>query len=475
MDGGDQQATYAVDRRIVLTRRWDELVEEVRRLGRVEQVPHLADFLRPPTAASLTVAAREGAVVVLNLSEDRSDALLLVGESVRSLPLPLVTPVEVTARATAYLNCLRALETAGWNLQRAMVPFTRGDRKRRVFRRVATARQSLSDARDAAERELVDLTAWLWDAIARPVLDDLGHCGPAVPGDPLPRLWWCPTGLLALLPLHAAGHHAEEEGEEYPAVLDRVVSSYTPTVRALIAARDRSSPPHADGLTESPGMLFVAPEPDGLPRLPAHEADQDSLRSVFGHRLTSLRGEEATVDAVLAALKRHPRAHFSSHAAQRLDSPGDGGIALRDGLLTVHNLVEERFAGEFAFLSACQTALGSVQLADEAITLAAALHFAGFRHVIGTLWSVQDTAASVITRDFYTAGAPGARAGGPDAGKSSGAGFDTADAARRLHWAVREMRERDRVRARQRQVRRGGTQSDHLRLTSWVPFIHIGP
>ncbi|MFD6420992.1 CHAT domain-containing protein [Streptomyces sp. NPDC060198] len=475
MDGGEQRPAHAVDQRIALTRRWDELVEEVRQLGRARQVPYLADFLRPPTAASLTVAAREGAVAVLNLSEDRSDALLLVDDSVRSLPLPLVTPDEVTSRATAYLDCLKALETAGWNLQRAMVPFTRGDRKRRVFARIARARRSLSDARDKAERELAGLTAWLWDAIARPVLDDLGHCGPAAPGDPLPRLWWCPTGLLALLPLHAAGRHSEEEGEEYRTVLDRVVSSYTPTVRALISARGRPRPPDAAGRADSPDMLFVAPEPEGLPRLPAHEADQESLRSAFGHRLTSLRGEEATVEAVLAALGRHPRAHFSSHAAQRLDSPGHGGIALRDGLLTVHDLVKERFTGEFAFLSACQTAVGGVQLADEAITLAAALHFAGFRHVIGTLWSVQDSAASVITRDFYTAGAPGDRAAEPGAGETSGPGFDPADAAQRLHRAVREMRERDRALARQRQERRGGTQSDHLRLTTWVPFIHIGP
>lgn len=119
--------------------------------------------------------------------------------------------------------------------------------------------------------------------------------------------------------------------------------------------------------------------------------------------------------------------------------------------------------------------MGGVGLADESITLAAALHFAGFRHVIGTLWSVQDSAASVITRDFYAAGAREARVAGTGGEEVPGPGFDPADAARRLHHAVRAMRERDRVRARQRQERRGGTRSDHLRLTTWVPFIHIGP
>jgi CHAT domain-containing protein len=46
--------------------------------------------------------------------------------------------------------------------------------------------------------------------------------------------------------------------------------------------------------------------------------------------------------------------------------------------------------GEFVFLSACKTAIGGVHILDEAITLAAALQHAGWRHVIATLWSVLD-------------------------------------------------------------------------------------
>jgi hypothetical protein len=42
-------------------------------------------------------------------------------------------------------------------------------------------------------------------------------------------MWWVPTGNLSYLPLHAAGRDDE-------CVLDRVVSSYTPTVRSLLAS-----------------------------------------------------------------------------------------------------------------------------------------------------------------------------------------------------------------------------------------------
>jgi CHAT domain-containing protein len=41
-----------------------------------------------------------------------------------------------------------------------------------------------------------------------------------------------------------------------------------------------------------------------------------------------------------------------------------------------------------AFLSACQTASGSIYHLNEAIHLAAAMEFLGYRHVIATMWAV---------------------------------------------------------------------------------------
>jgi hypothetical protein len=74
----------------------------------------------------------------------------------------------------------------------------------------------------------------------------------------------CPTwrarcarehGLLGLLPLHAAGYHTEQPppGQARRTVIDRVVSSYAPTVRALRYARQEPG-----GDTPSHGPLIVA-------------------------------------------------------------------------------------------------------------------------------------------------------------------------------------------------------------------------
>ncbi|MFE5807805.1 CHAT domain-containing protein [Streptomyces sp. NPDC056491] len=458
MDEDDRRGADPVDRRVALSREWDRLVGEVRELGRARGIPELAGFLDPPRAASLTAASRDGAVVVVNISRLRCDALLITESGVRGLPLPGVTADAVEERTVAYVAALRALEQAGRELQAANGRFDGGDRSPEVFYRVSAARVALSAARTAAESELDAVTGWLWDGICGPVLDALGHTGSPAAGAPLPRLWWCPTGLLDLLPLHAAGHHGEIVDGPPRTVLDRVVSSYTPTVRALLTARARpgaAATGNGDGSGDEVGrMLFVAPEPVGLPPLQSIDADREALAGRFGERLTRLEGPDATSEAVLAELHRHPWVHFSSHAGQDMNDPGLGTVALREDGLTVHDLAQRSYSAEFAFLSACQTAVGGIELIDEAITLASALHIAGFRHVIGTLWSVYDGATADITREFYANGAT--PAGGP--GPARAADFDPADAARHLHRAVRAMRDRDRS-----------------TLTTWVHFVHIGP
>ena len=70
------------------------------------------------------------------------------------------------------------------------------------------------------------------------------------------------------------------------------------------------------------------------------------------------------------------------------------------------------------------------RLLDEAIHIASAFQLAGFRHVIGTLWEINDGAALEIARRFY---------GGLS---SPGCTFDADLAADALHNAIRAQRDR---------------------------------
>jgi len=53
-------------------------------------------------------------------------------------------------------------------------------------------------------------------------------------------VWWVGSGLLNMLPIHASGYHDSSPPET---ALDRVISSYAPSVKSLAYARTRPTGP----------------------------------------------------------------------------------------------------------------------------------------------------------------------------------------------------------------------------------------
>ena len=148
---------------------------------------------------------------------------------------------------------------------------------------------------------------WIEDTLTGPVLAALGHIATPADGQPWPRVWWCPVGILAYLPLHAAGHHlaADHEADRaHPrAVLDRVVSSYTATVRGLAYARGQHPDPAANET-----LIIAVPDAPGPPPLDGVTAEADALADLIpGAHLLA----RPTRDTVLEALPGHPVAHFA--------------------------------------------------------------------------------------------------------------------------------------------------------------------
>jgi hypothetical protein len=69
--------------------------------------------------------------------------------------------------------------------------------------------------------------------------------------------------------------------------------------------------------------------------------------------------------------------------------------------VTVADITARQFHGDYAGLAACKTAVGGVDLLDEAITLAAALHYTGYRHVIAALWSIETSTSAAVFEALY--------------------------------------------------------------------------
>jgi hypothetical protein len=272
-DMSDAQADISrmVDRRMELAREWDELVEQVRKLEGFE------DFLRPPRLETLLPAAANGPVVVVNVSRLRCDALIVTATGVQAEELPSLSIEAVRQRTTDYLRVLQNVDQAFNAFHLARQRFDDGDHTPDAIRQYTAAKQILHASLRDREEMLRAVMEWLWDEIADPVLTILGFHDTPAPGQPWPRLWWCPTGPLTLLPLHAAGYHATTDETPRRTVLDRVASSYTPTLSALLEAMRGRETDSADQR-----MLVVAlPEtPDQIP-LAEVARERDLLATLF--------------------------------------------------------------------------------------------------------------------------------------------------------------------------------------------------
>ncbi|WP_212990956.1 CHAT domain-containing protein [Actinoplanes auranticolor] len=376
-----------------LNRSWDELMTRIRAQA------GLHDFLLPPPIERLRDQARHGPVVCVVAHRDHGSALIVTnspGEPVVVVNLPLLSLAAVDDRVAA--------------LHRAQ--------------RSATGPGSAAERRQA-QQDVLRVLEWLWEAAADPILTALGRTGPPAEGESWPRLWWCPVGPCTLLPLHAAGRHA---GGGDDTVLDRVVSSYTTTIRALTHARRTGSRPYR----KVSALVVSVPEPPGAAPLPGATAEADLVARLLPGT-TILRSPDH--GAVTAALPRHDITHFACHGIADLLSPTESRLLLRDHLerpLTVTAISGMHLdRGELAYLSACSVTHTTADHADEAVHLTAAFQLAGYLAVVGTLWPVNDRAAALIAEGFYThLTAPGRT------------GPDPAAAAAALHQAVHAHRAR---------------------------------
>jgi len=115
-----------------------------------------------------------------------------------------------------------------------------------------------------------------------------------------------------------------------------------------------------------------------------------------------LKHQEATVEAVLSALPHYNILHLSCHGTANLNEPLTSGLAMRDGLLSLRDLLDLKLDGiRLAVLSACETGLPGIELADEVISLPTGLLQAGVAGVAASLWAVSDLSTMLLLTRFY--------------------------------------------------------------------------
>jgi CHAT domain-containing protein len=333
---------------------WSGVVEEIRK------IEGFSRFLLPPVFADLQEAARDGPIIVLIASKSSCDAIIITHAQP---PTTIHLPTDFK-KLTTLVHALRE----------------------------AIGKDASPKGKQTA---LIKHLRKLWDDAICPVVENLGAF--ARRGS---RIWWCPTSLFNFFPLHAAGEY-RADGKS---LSQQYISSYTPSLTALMRARrihDRSlSVPFAAigqncpaGHSSESTLKFVEPELELvrslLPNPPA----------VF---FTKIMSVDATKSRALCAMQDNTWLHFACHGTQHYEKPFMSAFLMRDQPLSLLDITQMDLSlHHFAFLSACETAVGDSATPDEVIHLAAGLQFAGVKSVIGTLWKVTDATVQRLLEAFY--------------------------------------------------------------------------
>ncbi|KAG2148950.1 CHAT domain-containing protein [Suillus clintonianus] len=327
-----------------LVEEWNKVVEEIR------NIDGFCRFLLPPLFSDLQDAARDGPIVVLIASHVKSscDAIIIPHKQP-----PITIKLHISLEKLYHLV---------FKLQRASQPQAAPNPPKAAPTPTPTPKPAPIVTNSALMKALTEL----WDDVVRPAVDNLGGFAP--PGS---RIWWCPTGAFDFFPLHAAG--AYRQGGQLAEVMTNPCQNHPA------------------------GHSFT---------LECVEPELELVRSLLPPpptvSFTKITSVEATKSRALDALRDNTWLHFSCHGTQNYTEPFNSAFLMRDQPLSLLDIAQMDLSRhEFAFISACETAVGDYRTPDEVIHLAASLQFAGVQSVVGTLWEVNDSTVQRLVEAFY--------------------------------------------------------------------------
>jgi CHAT domain-containing protein len=134
-----------------------------------------------------------------------------------------------------------------------------------------------------------------------------------------------------------------------------------------------------------------------------------STAKMIGKNSTVLMGDDATEAAFKAKpLDQFKIIHLALHASANTTSPDKSALVFRsdpasreDGVLQGREIIDFRLNADLVILSACDTAVGQIYGGEGTINLVRSWLFAGARSVVATLWSVDDSFAKSLMKEFY--------------------------------------------------------------------------
>ncbi|KAH0539149.1 hypothetical protein FGG08_004321 [Glutinoglossum americanum] len=386
----------------------------------IQQLPGFGQFHKGLTAKQMQSCSTEGSIVVVNVTDLRSDAIIITADVFKVLPLASLS----VHQAKDWIN--QDLTTTSSS--------NRG-RKNKVY---------------------LQFLSWLWRESVKPVLDELHYYGEPS-AENLPRVWWIGTGLASSFPFHSAGDISVEPTEN---ACYRVISSYTPTLKALQYARYHAGTGIPSRHDPRKIVIITMPKTPGASNLPGTGAERSEIIAATGSSVSVKTLEYPDVVSATAQLQECNIAHFACHGVSDPADPSRSGLILqtartadeepRQDILGVREVSQAHLLrAEIAYLSACSTAQNqAIRLQDEVLHVVSGFQVAGFRHVVGCLWPSDDKVCVEIAKSFYS-----------ELNQGGTMSYDDRATALALHKAVVKVR-------RSNEYRR--------RPLLWAQYVHFG-
>lgn len=208
-----------------------------------------------------------------------------------------------------------------------------------------------------------------------------------------------PHGPLHYYPLHLLGEVQQPLAKQWKV-------SYLPNLYLLVSRRGQPSvQAHRDHTLTAIGVSFTQHNPFGLAEIPESVDEAQKVAATF--KTQPILENQATKSAVIAALHSSRYVHISTHGRHNVAAPAFQCVYLSpegesDGRLFAHELLAFDLRGlELLTLSACETALGRFDTADNLRGLPASFLLAGVATIVGTLWSVAVSPAEFFFTSLY--------------------------------------------------------------------------
>ncbi|KAG2109192.1 CHAT domain-containing protein [Suillus cothurnatus] len=333
-----------------LQAQWETVVAEIR------NIKGFSRFLLPPSYEDLQAAARHGPVIILLASQYSCGAIIVPtsGEPLH-VPLPSIALTDLTTLKDRFARAIR---------------------------------QSCRMKPGESRKDLIVLLRTVWEAIMLPIVNVLEH---VLELKHQSRIWLCPTAAFTSIPLHAAHpFQTRPDRSKEPCLEDLYICSYTPTLSALVRSRKMMKK------RVRPSFVAIG---QGQPR-----AGKSKELLAVDSKIELVRKlvPETINHTTISGLEENTWVHLACHGKQDCEQPYNSHFVMKDQPITLLDIMEKDIPhAEFAFLSACHTAVGNEETPDEVIHLAAGLQFSGFKSVIGTLWEVDDAVAKHVVKAFY--------------------------------------------------------------------------